>query len=70
LRFDLSPARDTARRPGPARRGASMLARQAALAESAQRQLQTSSPQAQDGTAVPAAVAEFRRSVAALLPLL
>jgi hypothetical protein len=47
-----------------------MLARQAALAESAQRQLQTSSPQAQDGTAVPAAVAEFRRSVAALLPLL
>jgi hypothetical protein len=47
-----------------------MLARQAALAESAQRRLEASPPDAHDGAAVPAALAEFRRSVAALLPLL
>ncbi|MGH8303621.1 MAG: hypothetical protein ACRET5_19410, partial [Steroidobacteraceae bacterium] len=70
LRFDLRPERGASRRAGSARRGASPLARQIALAEAAQRRLEASPAEGEDGAAVPAALAEFRRSVAALLPLL
>ncbi|MHB8811650.1 MAG: TetR/AcrR family transcriptional regulator [Steroidobacteraceae bacterium] len=71
VRFELRSQRGGARRVASARRGASPpLERQIALAESTQRSLETSLPQAQGGAAVPAALAEFRRSVATLLPLL
>jgi hypothetical protein len=50
--------------------GQQSLERQVALAESAQKGLEASLPQAERGTAVPAALAEFRRSIATLLPLL
>ncbi|MGH8270547.1 MAG: TetR family transcriptional regulator C-terminal domain-containing protein, partial [Steroidobacteraceae bacterium] len=70
LRLDLRAERGATRRPGSARRAASPLARQIALAEAAQRRLEASPAEGEDGAAVPAALAEFRRSVAALLPLL
>jgi AcrR family transcriptional regulator len=71
VRFELRPGRDGGRRAAPSRRGASPpLSRQIALAESTQRNLATSLPQARVGAAVPAALAEFRRSVATLFPLL
>jgi TetR/AcrR family transcriptional repressor of bet genes len=70
VRFGLRPGRGAGRRAGSARRGASPpLGRQVALAESAQRALESSLPPAQAAAAVPAALAAFRRSVATLLPL-
>lgn len=70
VRFELRPVRDRGRR-AVARRGANPpLSRQIALAESTQRSLATSLPQAERRAAIPAALAEFRRSVATLLPLL
>ncbi|HTV51204.1 MAG TPA: hypothetical protein VME21_08445, partial [Steroidobacteraceae bacterium] len=69
VRFELRPGREGGRRGAPARRGASPpLSRQIALAESTQRNLQTT--QGKASAAVPAALAEFRRSVAVLLALL
>ena len=71
LRFELPSGRDTGRRGGSSRRGAAApFSRQIAQAESTQRNLETARPQAKAGAAVPAALAEFRRSVATLLPLL
>ena len=71
VRFELRPGREGGRRGAPARRGASPpLSRQIALAESTQRNLQTSPTQGKASAAVPAALAEFRRSVAVLLALL
>ncbi|MGH8299427.1 MAG: hypothetical protein ACRES6_09110, partial [Steroidobacteraceae bacterium] len=68
VRFELRPGRGGAGRQRAARRGASpSLSRQMALAESTQRGLETSPPQAEGGGAASAALAEFRRSVAALL---
>lgn len=70
IRFELRPGRGAGRRAVPGRRGASApLRRQIALAESTQDGLEASPPQAQGGAGVPAALAEFRGSVAALLPL-
>ncbi len=70
VRFELLPGPDRGRR-GVSRRGAgSPLSRQIARAEATQRSIATSPPQRQEGTVVPAALAEFRRSVARLLPLL
>jgi AcrR family transcriptional regulator len=70
LRFELRAGRGRARQKGSARRGASTsLGQQVALAESTQRGLETLPPQADDGAAVPAALAGFWRSVATLLPL-
>jgi hypothetical protein len=69
--FGLLAGHGAGRRSGAGRRGASPpLGRQVASAESSQRGLETSLPQAQTGTAVPAALTAFRRSVATLLPLL
>lgn len=71
VRFELRPGPGAGRRAASARRGAiPPLSRQAALAETTHRSLATSQPQAQAGGAVPAALAEFRRSVANLLPIL
>jgi AcrR family transcriptional regulator len=72
VRFDLRPARGGGRRADAAKRGAgSPLGRQIALAEATQRGLETSPLQPPaEGAAVPAALAEFRRSIATLLPLL
>lgn len=70
VRFELRSGSGRARKAASARRGASPpLQRQIALAESAQLGLEASRPQP-EGSAVPAALAEFRRSVAKLLPLL
>ncbi|HEY6517027.1 MAG TPA: TetR/AcrR family transcriptional regulator [Steroidobacteraceae bacterium] len=67
LCFELRPAR----RPGAARRGASLpLSRQIALAESTQRELEAVPSRVEGGAAVTGALADFRRSVAILLPLL
>ena len=70
--FELQAARGGGRRAASARRGAGQqsLDRQVALAQSTRKDLQTSLPQAEQATAVPAALAEFRRSVATLLRLL
>ena len=67
--FELEPGRRGSRRATSGRRGAGQqsLDRQAALAESAQKGLEASRPQ---GAAVPAALAEFRRSIATLMSLL
>jgi hypothetical protein len=71
LCFELRPGRAAARRPGSVRRGASLpLSRQIALAESTQRALGASPSRVEGGAAVAAALAEFRRSVVTLLPLL
>ena len=71
VRFELRSGSGGARKAASARRRANPpLQRQVALAESIQRNLETSLPQAQGGAAVPAALAEFRRSIATLLPLL
>jgi hypothetical protein len=76
VRFELQFESGGGRRRKPSRRGASSpLSRQIALAESRQRNLETSltpakALQAKGGTVVPAALAQFRRSVATLLPLL
>jgi TetR/AcrR family transcriptional regulator, transcriptional repressor of bet genes len=70
IRFELRPGRRGKGRRAPARRGASAsLGPQVALAESTQRGLEALPPQA-DGAAVSTALAQFRRSVATLLPLL
>jgi AcrR family transcriptional regulator len=70
VRFEL-PGTEGGRRKAPSRRGAGpLLSRQIALAESTQRNLEAAPTQAKDSAAVPAALAEFRRSVATLLPLL
>lgn len=70
VRFELRPGRSAGSRSGSARRGASPpLSRQIARAESTQRGLRASLPPAQGATAVPAALAAFRRSIATLLPL-
>jgi len=71
VRFELRPARGGGRRPTSGARGASpSLAQQAALAESIQRSLEASRRQGKGGAAIPAALAEFKRTVATLLPLL
>jgi AcrR family transcriptional regulator len=71
VRFELRWARGGTRRQGSARRGAGRpLGEPVALAESTQRGLEAWPLQADDGAAAPAALAQFRRSVAALLPLL
>ncbi|MGH8202660.1 MAG: TetR/AcrR family transcriptional regulator [Steroidobacteraceae bacterium] len=71
LSFELRPGRAAVRRPGAARRGANLpLSRQVALAESTQRELEASRTRADGGGAVAGALAEFRRSIAILLPLL
>jgi AcrR family transcriptional regulator len=74
VRFEL-PGREGGRRKAPSRSASPPLSRQIALAESTQRNLETQPAQAKaaqgkTGAAVPAALAEFRRSVAKLLPLL
>ena len=70
VRFELRPGRGRAKSAASGRRGASPpLSRQIALAESTQRGLEAR-PQPQGGAAIPAALAQFRRSVATLLPLL
>jgi AcrR family transcriptional regulator len=71
VRFSLRPAQRGARRPGTARpgRGAS-LAEEVALAESTQRGLEALPAQPQEDAAVPARLAQFRRSIATLLPLI
>ena len=70
VRWTLRPARrGTGRRPGSSRRASPSLHEQVALAESTQRGLETLPLPASEGAAVPASLAEFRRSVAALLPL-
>jgi AcrR family transcriptional regulator len=67
--FQLQAGRGGSRRATSSRRGAGQqsLERQVALAESAQRGLEASPPQEAGAAAVPAALAEFRRSVARLL---
>ena len=71
MRFELRSGSGRAGKAASARRGASPpLQRQIALAESTQQELAASRPQAEGDAAVPAALAEFRRSVAKLLPLL
>ncbi|HEX5207820.1 MAG TPA: TetR/AcrR family transcriptional regulator [Steroidobacteraceae bacterium] len=69
IRFELRPARGAGRQGASGRRGASPpLSRQIALAETSPKALEASSSQA-DGP-IPAALAEFRRAIAKLLPLL
>jgi len=71
VRFSLRPAQRGARRPGAARRGRSgSLAAEVALAESTQRGLEALPLQPEEGAAVPARLAQFRRSIATLLPLI
>lgn len=73
VRWTLRPARRNARRRGTARRGARpSLAEQVALAESTQRGLEAFSPLSplSDSGAAAPALAEFRRSIGALLPLI
>jgi TetR/AcrR family transcriptional repressor of bet genes len=69
--FALQAVRGGSRRAKSGRRGSGQqsLERQAALAESAQKDLAASAPHAEPGVAAPAALVEFRRSVATLLPL-
>ena len=70
LRFELRAGRGGARRAASARRGASPpLERQIALAESTQQGLGAALVQHAGGATIPAALAEFRRSIATLLPL-
>jgi AcrR family transcriptional regulator/nitrite reductase/ring-hydroxylating ferredoxin subunit len=70
VRFELRTRRAGGRRKGYARPDAgSSLRQQVALAESTQRGLETLPPEPEDGAAVPAALAQFRRSIATLLPL-
>ncbi len=70
IRLQLRAGRGAGRRTASTRRGASQpLSQQIALAESTQRGLAASLPQPAAG-AVSAALAQFRRSVATLLPLL
>lgn len=69
VRFSLRPAQRGARRPGAARRGpGAALAAEVALAQSTQRGLEALPAQPQEDAAVPARLAQFRRSIAALLP--
>jgi TetR/AcrR family transcriptional repressor of bet genes len=70
--FELQAGRGGSRRTAAGRRGAGQqsLDRQVALAESTQKGPEASLPQVERGAAVPAALAEFRRSVATLLPRL
>ena len=69
IRFELRPRRKAGGGSGSGRRGACVsLKRQMALAESTQRELEAPRPQVAAATGVPAALAAFRRSVAALLP--
>jgi AcrR family transcriptional regulator len=71
VRFELRVARGGRGRQPASRRIARLsLEQQVALAESTQRGLESLPPQAQVEAAVPAALAQFRRSVATLLPLL
>ena len=76
VRFDLPSGSGGGQRRSAARRGAaSSLNRQVELAESTQRNLEKGrtaarTAPAKGSAAVPAALAEFRRSVATLLPLL
>ncbi len=69
--FELQAGRGGSRRARSGRRGAGQqsLERQVALAESTQKGLEASLPQVERSAAVPAALAEFRRSIATLLPL-
>ena len=71
VRFELQSGSGGGRRRAPERRRAgSLLSRQIARAESTQRSLDSSPPQERaKRSAVPAALAEFRRSVATLLRL-
>jgi hypothetical protein len=69
--FELRAARGGGRRTTSGARGASpSIEQQAARAESIQRSLEASRRQGKGGAAIPAALAEFRRTVATLLPLL
>jgi AcrR family transcriptional regulator len=68
--FELRAARAGSRRPPSGRRGTSPLQQQVVLAESIQRGLGAVTAPGKAGAAVPAALAEFRRSVATLFPLL
>ena len=71
VRFELRTARGgTGRRPASRRAARLSLEQQVTLAESTQRGIESLPPQAQDEVDVPAALAQFRRSVATLLPLL
>ena len=70
VRFELRSGSGGARKVASARRGANQLQRQIALAESTQQALAASRPQADGSAAISAALAEFRRSIATLLPLL
>ncbi|HEV2267863.1 MAG TPA: TetR family transcriptional regulator C-terminal domain-containing protein [Steroidobacteraceae bacterium] len=71
MRFELRSGSGRTRKDASGRRGARPpLQRQIALAESTQQGLEASRPQTDGGAAVPAALAEFRRAVARLLPLL
>jgi TetR/AcrR family transcriptional repressor of bet genes len=68
--FALQAARGSNRRPTSGRRGAKpSLKQQVALAESIQRDIAASRPRRQASAAVPAMLAEFRRSIATLLSL-
>jgi TetR/AcrR family transcriptional repressor of bet genes len=70
LRFELRAARGGVGRAASARGGASPpLERQIALAESTQQGLSGPLSQAEEGAIVPPALAQFRRSIATLLPL-
>jgi len=71
VRFELRTARGGTGRQPASRIGArAALEQQVRLAESTQRGLESLPPQAEDDAALPAALARFRRSVIALLPLL
>jgi TetR/AcrR family transcriptional regulator, transcriptional repressor of bet genes len=71
VRFSLRPAQRGGRRPGAARRGpGASLAEEVALAQSTQRGLEALPAQPQEDAAVPARLAQFRRSIATLLPLI
>jgi len=71
VRFELRPARGAGRQAAFGRGATSpSLGRQIARAESTQQALEQSSPQAHASAPIPAALAQFRRSIATLLPLL
>jgi TetR/AcrR family transcriptional repressor of bet genes len=71
VRFSLRLAPRGAGRPGSARRGrGASLAEEVALAESTQRGLEALPAQPQEDAAVPARLAQFRGSIARLLPLI
>ncbi|MGA7540321.1 MAG: TetR family transcriptional regulator C-terminal domain-containing protein, partial [Steroidobacteraceae bacterium] len=70
VRFELRAGRGgKGRQPASRRAARPSLDQQVTLAESTQRGLESLPPQAEDDAAVPAALAQFRRSVATLLPL-